>query len=106
MIWCLTNTAGGTARPAEDVERQGDQAAAVFLGKVAHRRDEGRARLSELGARVGFGVLADDGTAVGTAGFLEGARGAERAGVVGGADQNPAAPSTRASACAPARAPS
>jgi hypothetical protein len=81
---------GRRDRPfSQDVDRQGEEAAAVFLGKVPHRRDEGGARLPELGTSVRFGILANDGTAVGASGFLERACGAERARVVGGANENP-----------------
>ena len=78
---------GGAA--AEEVEGEADHALAVAFGEVAHRRNQGTVLGAQLGAGVGLRVLADDRAAVAAAGFLEGAGRAERAWIVGGADQDP-----------------
>ncbi len=81
----------GRDRPArQDVERQPDQPVAVALGEVAHRPHERRARLAQLGARVGLGVLAHDRAASGASRLLEGAHRSERARIVGRAHQHAA----------------
>src|SRR5262245_49318061 len=74
--------------PREDVERKPDQIVAIALGKVGHRGDERGARIAKFSARIRFGVLPGDRAVCVAAGLLEGARGAQRARVVGGADQN------------------
>jgi hypothetical protein len=80
---------GGRHRAlGQDVEGQPDQAVAVLLREVADGGHQRRARLAQLGARVRLGVLAHDGAGGGATGLLEGAGGAQRAGVVGGAHQD------------------
>ena len=74
--------------PRQDVEREPDQIVAVALGKVGNRGDQRSPRIAEFGARVRFGVLPGNRAMRVAAGLLEGARGAERARVVGGADQD------------------
>src|SRR5262249_16635773 len=73
--------------PRQDLEGQGDELVAVPLGKISDRSDEGRPWLTEFRARVEFTVLADDRARRRTAGFLERARNAKRARIVGRPDE-------------------
>src|SRR5262249_19927188 len=72
----------------EDVEREGDDVIAVLLGEVGDRSDEARARLPQLGAALDRRVLTHDRAAFTAAGFLKGAKRAERARIVDRADEN------------------
>src|SRR5688500_5885873 len=76
----------------QDVEREREDLGAVLFREVRDRPDQPRARLAQLLASLGRGILAHHRAAVAAARLLEGAERTERTGIVDRADEDPLRP--------------